>query len=68
MFYDISNTPVTGLGTLSPEEKKKLLFLNQKQTLDLFLERNAISQAQYNKSLQDLIEKMGMQKLCQMTK
>ena len=68
MFYDISNTPVTELGTLSPEEKKNLLFLNQKQTLDLFLERNAISQAQYNKSLQDLIEKMGMQKLCQITK
>lgn len=68
MFYDISNTPVTELGTLSPEDKKKQLFLNQKQTLDLFLERNAISQAQYNKSLQDLIEKMGMQKLCQMTK
>ena len=68
MFYDISNTPVTELGVLSPDEKKKLLFLNQKQTLDLFLERNAISQAQYNKSLQDLIEKMGMQKLCQMTK
>ena len=68
MFYDISNTPVKELGTLSPEEKKKLLFLNQKQTLDLFLERNAISQAQYNKSLQDLIEKMGMQKLCQITK
>lgn len=68
MFYDISNTPVTELGALSHDEKKKLLFLNQKQTLDLFLERNAISQAQYNKSLQDLIEKMGMQKLCQMTK
>ena len=68
MFYDISNTPVTELGTLSPEDKKKQLFLNQKQTLDLFLERNAISQAQYNKSLQDLIEKMGMQKLCQITK
>ena len=68
MFYDLSNTPFTELGTLSPEEKKNLLFLNQKQTLDLFLERNAISQAQYNKSLQDLIEKMGMQKLCQITK
>ena len=68
MFYDISNTPVPELGTLSPEEKKNLLFLNQKQTLDLFLERNAISQAQYNKSLHDLIEKMGMQKLCQITK
>lgn len=68
MFYDVSNTPVTDWGTLSPEEKKKLLFLNQKQTLDLFLERNAISQAQYNKSLHDLIEKMGMNKLCQVTK
>mgnify|MGYP003466360090 CR=1 FL=1 len=44
---------------LSPEEKKKLLFLNQKQTLDLFLERKAISQAQYEKSLGDLRAKMG---------
>ena len=46
---------------LTPEEKKKQLFLKQKQTLDLFLERNAISKAQYNKSLGDLREKMGMQ-------
>ena len=45
---------------LSPEEKKVLLFLNQKQTLDLFLERGAISQAQYDKSLGDLREKMGV--------
>lgn len=44
---------------LSPEEKKKQLFLNQKKTLDLFLERRAISQAQYEKSLGDLREKMG---------
>lgn len=44
---------------LSPEEKQLQLFLNQKQTLDLFLERKAISQAQYNKSLGDLREKMG---------
>ena len=63
MFYDVSSTPVTEWGTLSPEDKKKQLFLNQKQTLDLFLERNAISQAQYNKSLHDLIEKMGMQSI-----
>ena len=46
---------------LTPEEKRKQLFLKQKQTLDLFLERNAISKAQYDKSLGDLIEKMGMQ-------
>ena len=64
MFYDICNTPDTQWGTLSPEEKKKQLFLNQKQTLDLFLERNAISRAQYSKSLNDLIEKMGMQNIC----
>lgn len=44
---------------LSPEEKKRQLFLNQKKTLDLFLERRAISQAQYEKSLGDLREKMG---------
>lgn len=45
---------------LSPEEKKQQLFLNQKNTLDLFLERGAISQAQYDKSLGDLREKMGV--------
>lgn len=46
---------------MSPEEKKIELFLRQKNTLDLFLERNAISKAQYEKSLGDLREKMGMQ-------
>ena len=45
---------------LTPEEKKKQFFLNQKKTLDLFLERRAISQAQYDKSLGDLKEKMGI--------
>lgn len=45
---------------MSPEEKKVELFLRQKNTLDLFLERNAISKAQYEKSLGDLREKMGM--------
>ena len=46
---------------LSQEEKNKQLFLRQKLTLDLFLERNAISREQYDKSLGDLREKMGMQ-------
>ena len=46
---------------LSPEEKNKQLFLKQKLTLDLFLDRNAISKKQYDKSLGDLREKMGMQ-------
>ena len=48
---------------MTPEEKKKQLFLRQKHTLDLFLERNAISKAQYDKSLGDLREKMGMQNI-----
>ena len=45
---------------LSPEEKKKELYLRPKRILDDFLERGAITQAQYNKSLGDLTEKMGM--------
>lgn len=45
---------------LSPEEKKKELYLEQKHTLDLFLSRGAISNSQYEKSLSDLTEKMGM--------
>ena len=45
---------------LSPEEKKKQLYLNQKKTLEAFLERGAISKAQYDKSLGDLTEKMGV--------
>lgn len=64
MFHNTSNTTKNQWETLSPEEKKKQLFLNQKQTLVLFLERKAISETQYNKSLHDLIEKMGMQDIC----
>ena len=44
--------------SLSYEEKNKLLFERQKQMLEEFLERNAISKAQYEKSLHDLTEKM----------
>ena len=42
------------------EDKKKQLFLKQKKLLDTFLEHGAISQAQYDKSLGDLIVKMGI--------
>lgn len=44
---------------MNPAQKKKQLFLNQKELLDKFLERHAISQAQYSKSLGDLRLKMG---------
>lgn len=45
---------------LSPEQKRVQLYLEQKKTLELFLEHGAISKAQYDKSLGDLTEKMGM--------
>ena len=45
--------------SLTPEEKKQALYEKQKKLLDDFLERNAISKAQYDKSLHDMTEKMG---------
>ena len=36
------------------------LFLRQKAILDKFLDRGAITQAQHDKSLHDLREKMGL--------
>ena len=49
-----------GWASLSYEEKNRALFLRQKRTLDMFLQRGAISKAQHDKSLHDLIEKMGI--------
>lgn len=48
-------------GHLTYAEKNKQLFLKQKRTLEMFLERGAISQAQHDKRLHDLIEKMGIE-------
>jgi hypothetical protein len=48
---------------LSPEQKKVQLYLEQKKTLEAFLERGAISKAQFDKSLSDLTLKMGMSDL-----
>lgn len=45
---------------LTDEEKRRRLYLRQKETLDTFLEHGAISRAQYEKSLGDLTVKMGM--------
>ena len=45
----------------SREARLKQLWLDQKHTLDLFLERGAISQEQYDKSLGNLAKKMGME-------
>lgn len=57
---DTLSTEQIEWASLSPEEKKKQLFLKQKKLLDTFLEKNAISKAQYDKSLGDLRDKMGM--------
>lgn len=45
---------------MTHDEKNNELFSEQKRTLELFLERGAISEAQFKKSLHDLIEKMGI--------
>ena len=57
------NEPQTVWENMTPEEKKRELFHKQKKTLDLFLERNAISKVQYDKSLGDLTEKMGIKEI-----
>lgn len=44
---------------LTPEQKKRQLYETQVAMLQGFLERNAISKAQYEKSLHDLTVKMG---------
>lgn len=46
--------------TKDTEDKKRDLYLRQKELLDTFLEHGAISRAQYEKSLGDLTVKMGM--------
>ncbi len=46
---------------MAAEKMKQDLYLRQKELLDTFLERGAISQAQYDKSLGDLTVKMGME-------
>ena len=46
---------------LSAEDAKLKLFLNQKATLDLFLEKGAITRVQYDKSFGDLKRLMGFE-------
>jgi len=45
---------------LTSEQKKTQLFLKQKELLDTLLSHHAISQAQHDKSLGDMMEKMGI--------
>lgn len=47
--------------TMTHEQKNHQLDLKQKSMLDMFLAHGAISQAQHDKSLHDLTEKMREQ-------
>ena len=44
--------------SLSYAEKNRILYERQKETLEAFLKRGAISKQQYEKSLHNLTEKM----------
>ena len=59
MTTDISD-PVWD--SLSYAEKNRLLYERQKRMLEEFLERNAISKTQYEKSLHDLMMRMTDEK------
>ena len=47
--------------SMAAEEKKRDLYLRQKELLATLLEHGAISQTQHDKSLGDLTVKMGME-------
>ena len=56
------STELKNKGVSADEQKKRArheLYLKQKALLDTFLEKKAITQAQYDKSFHDLTEKMG---------
>lgn len=48
------------LSELSETEKRKFLFIKQIDTLNLFLERHAITKEQYDISYSGLVEKMNI--------
>jgi len=56
----IKNFNSDNWSSLSQAEKKQELYRRQKDLLDTFLATGAISQAQHDKSLNCLIEKMGI--------
>ena len=59
-MVDFKNNSDEKWKAMSPTEKKLELFRRQKELLDTFLTTGAISQAQHDKSLNCLIEKMGI--------
>lgn len=63
MSVDLKSNKPSAWDSMSPEGKKLELFRRQKDLLDTFLSTGAISQAQHDKSLSCLIEKMGINKV-----
>ena len=59
-MVDFKNNSDEKWKAMSPTEKKLELFRRQKELLDTFLTTGTISQAQHDKSLNCLIEKMGI--------
>ena len=59
MITDISDP---AWDSLNYAEKNRLLYERQKRMLEEFLERNAISKTQYEKSLHDLMMRMTDEK------
>lgn len=58
---DESNSHASLWEGMTHEQKNHQLYLKQKSMLDMFLAHGAISQAQHDKSIHDLTEKMGEQ-------
>ena len=58
---ELKHAPSTDWQTMSPDERKRALFIKQKDLLDTFLAHGAIDRRQYEKSLTCMAEKMGMQ-------
>ena len=59
-MVDFKNNSDEKWKAMSPAEKKLELFRRQKELLDTFLSTGEISQEQHDKSLNCLIEKMGI--------
>ena len=59
-MVDLKNDKNIAWSLRFPEEKKPEFFLRQKELLDTFLSTGAIDKSQYDKSLNCLIEKMGI--------
>ena len=45
---------------MQPEERKRALFIKQKDLLDTFLSHGALDRKQYEESLTSMAEEMGM--------